>query len=189
MKNDQNIFIRVGTLAVSFYLIISTVFSMRSAYSDKNPFVRPILWGDVEAMQKLIVEGQDVNAHIGRQTVLTYTDKFLHNREWHLLDLEQNEFLKKETKKMRLMQSIVKVLLDNGANINHIDENGMAIIHYVSKNSLPVECMVELLGFLIEEGADPELEDKKGRTPSQLIGEYFYNDEERKQIQDFLKKD
>jgi len=51
-------------------------------------------------------------------------------------------------------------LIDNGANINHQDRTGCTILHITAEFKL-----VELTKYLLEKGANPNLQNKHGNTP------------------------
>ena len=51
-------------------------------------------------------------------------------------------------------------LIDNGANINHQDRIGCIILHITAEFKL-----VELTKYLLEKGANPNLQNKHGNTP------------------------
>jgi ankyrin repeat protein len=57
---------------------------------------------------------------------------------------------------------IVKVLLEQGANINLTDKNGQNALHIALQNS---EVNMRIIKLLIDKGIDVETKDKKGRTP------------------------
>jgi len=64
----------------------------------------------------------------------------------------------------------IKLLLDKGAKINAQNKEGSAPLHYVVKAILVKNSIfIKTAKFLIENGADPYLKDKSGRTPLDYI--------------------
>jgi ankyrin repeat protein len=57
---------------------------------------------------------------------------------------------------------IVKVLLEQGANINLTDKNGQNALHIALQNS---EVNMRIIKLLIDKGIDVETKDQKGKTP------------------------
>ncbi|MCE9539571.1 MAG: ankyrin repeat domain-containing protein [Bacteroidetes bacterium] len=56
--------------------------------------------------------------------------------------------------------SLLKWLIDNGANINHQDKNGYCALHFAGQ-----EKKVEIATLLLDKGANLELTDTHGNTP------------------------
>lgn len=73
--------------------------------------------------------------------------------------------------------SIVKMLLDKGANPNYQEPSGATAMMYIAGNEkLDVAKRTEILKMFLAKGADKKLKDKKGRTALDIAKEYKLTD-------------
>jgi ankyrin repeat protein len=83
----------------------------------------------------------------------------------------------------------LKFVIKNGADVNiekglPLSEAIDAAIDIMSQNNLnaPDEISMEMIKFLLEKGADPELEDDQNERPIDIISTYANKSEERLEI-------
>ena len=101
-----------------------------------------------EVVQKLIEYEADIDAR---------------NREWTpLYWASGGEHLKDG--------SVLRLLLERGANVNALTRVGSTPLHLASQNGA-----VEVVRLLVEHGADVEAVDGDGKTALQVVGESIYN--------------
>ncbi len=73
---------------------------------------------------------------------------------------------------------IVRLLVENGANVNNADEGGFTPLHLAvdieadGAYQADIEPSTELTALLLRYGADPGLPDHSGQTPLRLAEEY-----------------
>lgn len=179
--------IRYGCLTISLLLAIFTFAEMYSEYYA-DPLVRAIRWGDIQALDDLCTEGYDINGKIGNHTVLTYTMEYLDsNASYKLMDLDEGEYVKKETQRYDTLIKMISVLLKQGADINGIDDNGRGIIHYaVEELCFAAGNQIKLLQFLVANGSDIELKTIDGRYAIDLLKTDYYTTSEFDDISSIL---
>lgn len=81
---------------------------------------------------------------------------------------------------IRLNIDYVKILIKNGANINHQDKNGWTALHFAAQDYKP-----EMANVLIESEADIEAVDIYGNTP---LSKAVFHSRERGEIIKLLLK-
>jgi len=81
--------------------------------------------------------------------------------------------------------SAVRVLLDNGAKINHTDTRGVTPLHLACFNLACCNTSFLLPFYLISRGANPSLEDYRGRKPLDVLRKVTKN--ELKKQSEFIK--
>lgn len=164
-----------GNLGEFFSLIvsiISTVFivyyvSMIFIYEKQATLWDAILDGNTKLIAKKIDEGYDVNAteDLNGRTMLTSV--FL--LKWprylvHQYDRKENTLLK-----------MLEILVKNGADVNMLDKQGSAPLHYALETwLLPPERVLNIEKFLIDHGADVNLQNADGNTPLHIAVEWNY---------------
>lgn len=73
--------------------------------------------------------------------------------------------------------SIVKLLLDKGANVNYQEPSGATALMYIAGNEkLDAATRTEILKMFLAKGANKNLKDKKGRTALDIAKEYKLTD-------------
>lgn len=73
--------------------------------------------------------------------------------------------------------SIIKMLLDKGANVNYQEPSGATAMMYIAGNQkLDAATRTEILKMFLAKGADKKLKDKKGRTALDIAKEYKLTD-------------
>ncbi len=63
------------------------------------------------------------------------------------------------------VKTVVKLLLKNKANINHQDACGETLLHYLCRHKGESKEKRDLITFLIDNGADPNMQNNDGKTP------------------------
>ena len=64
----------------------------------------------------------------------------------------------------------IKILIENGQDVNIIDENGMTALHYAIQG-----VQFSIAEFLISNGANVNATNKDGQTPLDIMGFRYYN--------------
>lgn len=112
------------SIIISLYLISLTVLEIRSFYRNTPPFLQAIEWGDVKALKHIIDNGGDVNGKIGDKTVLTSTMKYMDHSANPLWALDEEKLKEELERRNKVRMKMIEVLLDNGADINLLDDYG-----------------------------------------------------------------
>lgn len=75
--------------------------------------------------------------------------------------------------------NVIKILLDNGADVNIQNKRGMSALHFLSvPGTLSRDTFIEILELLIYYGADMNIQDDTSKT----FLDYIYDDLEREEI-------
>ncbi len=138
--------------------------------------------GDEKTLKVLIENGADVNAILGVSS-MTYALLSANDNVFSLLLANGADAngLYSNNKPLLLHcagegnLTLVRKLLEHGANINIVGPDGTALALAVKAKNL------ELIKLLLDAGANPEVADKNGQTPRQLAMENeelgkFFND-------------
>lgn len=134
---------------------------------EKNANLKEaILSGDPELVKRKIKEGYDVNSKDENGfTMLTLTFQFFYKER-----AKKGTYWEK--KQSQIILDMLKILIDNNANINILDDySGMAPLHYaVSEKSLLFrEIRIKIVKLLIDRGADVNLVTKEGNAPLHIV--------------------
>ncbi|WP_410543250.1 DnaJ domain-containing protein [Wolbachia endosymbiont of Folsomia candida] len=73
----------------------------------------------------------------------------------------------------RSTDNTIKLLLNNGADPNVIDNNGKSALHYLFDSYLSFE-LCNVLQFLLEKNANTNIQDENGQTPLHRLCQYRY---------------
>ncbi len=155
-----------------------------------------------EEVRKILLQNKPYNDHI-EQTVIRlfgsrqYLDEARHYMNWNRLryDIDKgnifdlngskyseplfiyymNDYIENNIGQKTKFDN-AKFLIDRGADINIQDDNGRTILHnfvYRYRTSIAyfegLKLYVEFIDFLLENGSDPFLSDKKGNTPYNIV--------------------
>lgn len=156
-----------GAIAVgiSVYFMLLTIVPIVFYYS--RPLANAIEKGDIEAIQKAIAKGGDVNAIDSRSghTMLTLASRYGR----HSKELRQRPELRQ-----RRIREMLELLIDSGADINTKDQFGYTAIFLVTNSpgfrlpaSAPsIQEHKKLLTMLVTKGADLNVKDESGDNTS-----------------------
>lgn len=153
---------------VFLYLISLTVLEIQSFYIDTPPFLQAIEWGDVKALKHIIDNGGDVNGKIGNKTVLTSTMKYMDHSANPLWALGEEKLKEELERRNKVRMKMIEVLLDNGADINLLDENGWNLLHYVVDRYIDLNSKVDLVEMLLKRGADINILNGDRKSPLKI---------------------
>ncbi|MBO4707746.1 MAG: ankyrin repeat domain-containing protein [Elusimicrobiaceae bacterium] len=117
-----------------------------------NPLAIAIFKKDLKQIETLIKDGADVNELVNNKTTaLCIATHYVRNDD------------------------IVKLLIDNGANINAKCIKGNSPLHYLvwsksnflfwSKNNLNTKSSLDIIKYIVEKGANVNAQNDKGNTP------------------------
>lgn len=138
-------------------------------YAFIHPLSRAIEWGDIRGVEKLMAKGYDPNSKIGSKTALTYTiSDCLHTPAGFIRHKDQADLKQKIDANVKKMTDILEVLISNGAQINELDDDGKAILHYAISRFIYWEARPDVVQWLLERGANPNLKNSRGETPLRL---------------------
>jgi len=151
-------------LYISSYFIFLTIVPIVSYY--RRPLANAIERGDIEALQKAIIKGADVNAIDSRSGRTMMTLASIYGR--HIQELQQKPELRQER-----IRRMLEVLIDSGSDINAKDSFGATAAFLVTHtpyfrhpaSRVTVQKHKELIGMLLTKGADFNVKDKEGNTP------------------------
>lgn len=142
---------------VGAVLSLSLFIGQIKSYNDLSEAVGR---GDIKRIKELIRDGANVNARTnGGQTLLTwafwypYPNNTIWKDDMPLLILTPQE---KEDKVLQILE----VLIDNGANINTLNQWGDAPIHLAVSGD-----RARVVEMLLHRGADTNLKNGSGDTP------------------------
>ncbi len=160
------------SLMISGFFILFTfvqiVFSYVPAFT--HPLRRAIEWGDVKSVKKLMAKGYDPNCRIGSKTPLTYTIlNCLHTPTAFIRHKDEEDLRQKIDTSVRKMSDILGILISSGAQINELDDDGEAILHYAISDFIYLEARPKVIKWLLERGADPNLRNSRGERPLHLV--------------------
>jgi len=122
-------------------------------------------FGQVEASRRLIKKGADVNAQSNTEATP------LHLAIWYLGSPMYNDSQDKEASRQKAYD-LVKLLLDGGSDPNILSWDGSPLHIAVLRSDARV------IEMLIESGAEVELANLDGQTPTQLATQEPYNTKE-----------
>ncbi len=113
---------------------------LETALQQYHDFQESAATGDDTRMRQLLDAGVDINQH---------------------LDPEGNTALRRAAQNGHY--NLVKLLLERGADVNHVNSYGWTVLHYCCAHGA-----VHMSQLLIQHGADLEARDKKEATPMML---------------------
>ena len=144
--------------------------------SEQNSLHDACLKGDIEAVRSLIATGADVNlkdhnkltplhiaCFIGSENI---ADLLIKNQANINIDITEKPIVESplHLASLKNHHEIVRLLLENGADIDAIDKNGKTPLNYaMSANS------TETIEELIKRGANPDIKDEHGNLPSHYL--------------------
>ncbi len=149
-----------GRIVIS---LISIGLLSYSLLSTSTKLTGSILAGDVKRLNKVIQDGHDVNV------------KLTHG--WTLLTLALDRSVPRYRAGNKNYREefdaktveILEVLLENGADVDAIDDNGVVPLHCAIRR-----CFLDAVEVLIANGVDVNLRDKEGLTPLHVAAQEGY---------------
>jgi ankyrin repeat protein len=120
----------------------------RGAYDGASPFWLAARLGDLDMMRALLVAGADPELPSARGVTPLLVAAGLTQSDSRMVP------------EARLMDAVRMLALEVGADINAVDRGGQTAVHGAANVSGD-----ELIKFLVDQGADPMAEDRRGRTP------------------------
>ena len=157
--------IRIFPIILSVFFLVMTLVSIGTFYATTSPIQRAILWGDVECLEQIITDGSDLNnTKIEGQSLLAFTLAYMDHSANPLRKLDRESTNHELRKRNQVRIAMMEVLLSRGADINLLDDQGLAILHYCIITAMWSESRLELVKMLLARGADPNLKNKIGDT-------------------------
>ena len=116
--------------------------------------------GDIQKIEKLVSKGYDVNAASGGgQNMLTLAFCYGLRKISPFRDTRQISLMTPDQVEDKILE-ILKILIENGADINVLNEQGKAPIHFAAARN-----QTRIVRMLIEKSADINLKSKFGDYP------------------------
>lgn len=116
--------------------------------------------GNIQKIKKLISKGYDVNAASGGgQNMLTLAFRYGHRKISPFRDTLQISLMTPEQVEDKILE-ILKILIENGADINVLDEQDSAPLHRAAARN-----QTRIVRMLINKGADVNLKGRSGNYP------------------------
>ncbi len=128
------------------------------------PLVQAAHHGDVEAAERQLREGADVDAvsALGMTPLMwSFQPLVLPPRTSGDDPAETQAFLDRQKRKLQIAQ----MLLDRGADLALVDGHGMTALHYLVLMYGEEQPLVETLQAFMEKRSDPNVSNKDGLTP------------------------
>lgn len=125
-----------------------------------NALTSAIETGNIQKIKKLVSKGYDVNAASGGgQNMLTLAFYYGHRKISPFRDTRQISLMTSEQVEDKILE-ILKILIENGADINVLDEQDSAPLHLAAARN-----QTRIVRMLINKGADVNLKGKSGEYP------------------------
>jgi ankyrin repeat protein len=118
-------------------------------FIGQTPFLRAAMSGDVSAMKLLLENGADPKIETVEGTTPLMAAAGIN---WVVAQTY--------TESDESSLAAVKLCLDLGADVNHVNSMGLAAVHGAANRGSD-----NILQFLADHGAKMDLKDKEGRTP------------------------
>ena len=149
-------------ISILFFSFLAEGIRESIPFSPSDPFERAVYHKKIELVRQKIEKGVD-------------TDRLNSSLKW----IKNNKL------------EIIKLLIENGADVNTRDEDGKTPLHYVNN--------VEIAKLLIENGAEVNAMSNKGQTPCdtafkgpfgscEAVKDHFYYKYEYKKVRNFIIK-
>ncbi len=155
-----------------FSLIFSGIFLLLTIVSIVNFYVftsaaeRAILWGDINRLKHILAEKNNINTmRISRQSLLAFTLAYKDYSANPLRYMDDTEKIAELARRNQVRMAMIEAILNRGADINLLDDNGLAILHYSIVNHIDTNSKIALIQMLITKGANPNLKN----TQSEMI--------------------
>lgn len=125
-----------------------------------NALTVAIETGDIQKIKKLVSKGYDVNAASGGgQNMLTLAFQYGLRKISPFRDTRQISLMTPEQVEDKILE-VLKILIENGADINVLDEQDSAPINIAARRN-----QTRIVRMLINRGADVNLKGKSGDSP------------------------
>ncbi len=120
----------------------------RSAYNGASPFWLAARLGDVETIRVLLAAGADAELPSARGVTPLMVAAGLAQTDSRMVA------------ESRLLEAVQMLTLEVGADITAVDAGGQTAVHGAANVSADT-----IITFLVSQGASPDAEDRRGRTP------------------------
>ncbi len=145
-------------LIVSGIFLLLTIVAIVNFYVFTSAAERAILWGDLDRLNRILAEENNINAmRIGRQSLLAFTLAYKDHSVNPLRLMDDTGKIAELARRNQVRMAMIEAILNRGADINLLDDNGLAILHYSILNHIDTNSKIELIQMLLTRGADPNL--------------------------------